>query len=445
MKRSTHFFRIHLLAPIGFWFLCILTLTCMTLPIHAQNVSPVTLTIYFRGGELQSELVQHWIEEFEQANPDILIDWQIATGLSELPVRIASGLGPDVMEMWGATAKDLADNGFLLDLNPYIERDWTDEDLNDFFPASWAAGRLISGPNAGMQYGIPSYANLFLMYYNETIFSEAGIPFLPDLDRQGDWTWDTLVDIGKKLTKRNTDGSVIQWTLDDDSFHQPTARGSGWIHAAGGKVFDIPHNPTRFLLDEPEAIEALQFLQDLIWTHEITPPMYDRAQAHFHEGKAAMNLWMATHWLNRLEENVQGSFDWNIGPRPLGPGGSRGYYLASDMFGINAHTKHPEEAWRFVQYLVSQKGREVDMRIMGRAPVRRSLYPMYADLYSDKNTLYFVEGMSDSVLSPANFMEKVSAANALIVPAVENQIMKNEMSAEQAIKEIADAVRALYE
>lgn len=441
MNQTNRFASTHQLGRLASAAL-VISLLCIPWLASAE---PVTLSFYFRGGDLQSQLVERWITEFERDNPDIRIDWHIATGLGDLPVLIASGVGPDIIEMWGASAKDLADNGFLLDLNPYIERDFTEDEVNDFFPTSWAAGELIYGPRKGMRYGVPSYANLFIMYYNQTMFAEAGVPYLSDLNNQGNWTWDTLVEIGKKLTRRDANNNIVQWGLDDDSFHQPTARGSAWIHAAGGQVFDFPNNPTRFMLDQPPAIYALQFLQDLIWTHNITPPMNDRAQAHFHRGKSAMNLWMATAWLNRIEDTVAGSFEWDMAPRPVGPGGTRSHYLASDMFGISANTKHPEEAWRFVQYLTSQAGGEADMQIMGRAPVRRSLYPLYAELYSDKSTIYFAEGMMDSVLSPETFMENVNEARALIVPAVADQIMPNNMPADQAIREIAGAVRALYE
>ncbi|MCK9223414.1 MAG: hypothetical protein PHV61_11265 [Limnochordia bacterium] len=55
-----------------------------------------------------------------------------------------------------------------------------------------------------------------------------------------------MLDIGKKLTKRNADGA-----LDDDSIMHPTGRGAGWIHASGGKIFDLPDNLTHFMLDQP--------------------------------------------------------------------------------------------------------------------------------------------------------------------------------------------------
>lgn len=425
----------------------LLTVSLFALVGVAAAQEPVTIKFMFRGGNLQEQLVQHWIDEFERQNPDIKVEWMIATSSSfqqELPLLIATGTGPDVFEMWGGDAKSLADNGFLLDLNPYVERDFTQEDLDDFFPISWQAGELITGPNKGMRMGIPSYANVFVMYYNKDMFSAAGIPFLPELDRQGNWTWDSLVEIGKKLTRKDADGAITQWALDDDGFWYPLGRGAGWIHAAGGKIFDIPDNPTRFMMDEPEALYALEFLQDLVWRHQILPPMNDRAQAHFHAGKSAMNLWMGSTYLNTLEDRVGEAFEWDMGPRPMGPA-SRGYYLASDMFGIAANTPHPEAAWRFVKYLTSTEGMEAHIAFMGRGPVRRSAFPLYAELYSDVSTIYHIEGMLDGVVSPETFITNVAEARSLIYQAVRDQIVPNNMPPAQAVAMVADAIRALYE
>lgn len=417
----------------------------IALPAVAQD-EPVTLRFMFRGGTLQEQLVEHWIREFEAQNPDIKIEWMIATSSSfqqELPLLIATGTGPDVFEMWGGDAKNLADNGFLLDLNPYVARDFTEEDINDFFPVSWQASEVLTGPNKGMRMGIPNYANVFVMYYNKDMFSAAGVPYLPDLDRQGNWTWETLVEIGKKLTRRDGEGNITQWALDDDGFWYPLGRGAGWIHAAGGKIFDIPDNPTQFMMDQPEALYALQFLQDLVWRHEILPPMNNRSVAHFHAGRSAMNLWMGSTYLNTLRDRVGSSFSWDMGPRPMGPA-SRGYYLASDMFGISSATKHPEEAWRFVKYLTSTEGMEAHIAIMGRGPVRLSAYPLYSELYSDVSTIYHIEGMLDGVVSPETFITNVTQARNLIYQAVRDNIVPNLMPPDQAVAEIVEAMNALY-
>src|SRR5690625_2621485 len=87
----------------------------------------IELTFMFRGGQLQEELVNYWIADFEAKNPDIKIVWRTATGdwMDQMPIWIASGQAPDVFEMWGRQARDWGEQGFLMDLAPYVARDFT--------------------------------------------------------------------------------------------------------------------------------------------------------------------------------------------------------------------------------------------------------------------------------------------------------------------------------
>lgn len=420
---------------------------CLSLLVFGSvaMAEPVELTFMFRGGLLQEQLINHWIEQFEAENPDIKIVWRPATGdwMDQMPIWIASGQAPDVFEVWGRQARDWGEQGFLMDLSPYVARDFTADDVEDFFPISWEAGILELGPRAGVQYGIPSYGNIYTLYYNKTLFDEAGVPHLDALDRQGDWTWDSLIDIGRKLTKYDGD-RIIQYALDDNSIQHVVARGAGWIHAAGGKVFDFPMNPTKFMLDEPEALEGIRFMQDLIWHYNIVPPQNILGQFNFNNGLSAMKI-EGTGFLARMELLVEDQFEWDLGPRPMGPA-NRGYYLASDMLSVSATSQHPEEAWRFLNYLVSQEGMTAHMEIMGRGPARRSVYPAYADVYPDRSTIYHLYGMMEAVLSPETLMYHSAEARRLIRDeAVRKYVMTNEKSPEQAIGEIAAAVRALYE
>jgi ABC-type glycerol-3-phosphate transport system substrate-binding protein len=287
-----------------------------------------------------------------------------------------------------------------------------------------------------MRYGIPRYANVFTYYYNQDYFAESGVPFLPDLDKAGNWNWDTLLQISKKLTR--TDGNKItRWALDDDSQQYPGGRGSGWIISAGGKFFDTPSNPTKFMLDQQPALAGLQFMQDLIWKHQITPPMNARGQADFTKGLAAMNLWLGTSRIGLMEQKL--TFNWDLGPKPMGPA-SRGYYLASDMLHINAASPHPEAAWKLLKYLVSTEGQVANMQETGQGPVRRSAYPQYQAMYPKRATIYHLNSMLDSFIL---FLDDASAN--LINKAVRDNIATNKKSPAQAIGEISGPIQALYQ
>lgn len=398
----------------------------------------------FRGGAQQEEIAKHWISTYETANPDVEIEWLISPSgwQTSLPVWVASGTGPDIIEMWGAEARDWGEQGVLLDLNPYVNRDFTKEDRNDFFPISWQVGVVNYGPKKGVRFGLPAYGNIYTIYYNKQAFAEAGVPPIPDLDRSGEWTWDGLIKYGKKLNKWSGE-QIVRYALVDNALQHPTARGAGWIAANGGKVFDLPENPTKFMMDMPETIEALQYLQDLIWEHRIVPPIPEQGKFGFATGLCAMTM-EGTGMMSRYLAQIGNSFDIDLARRPMGKAG-RGYYLASDMFGLSAATKNPEASWHFLNYLVSKEAAEAYARIMSRGPVRRSAFAAYQKEYAGYSIQIYAEGMADSVISPETQMYKVTEArNNLIWKAVRDQVVPNKKTAKQAISEIADAVRALY-
>src|SRR5690625_4067987 len=101
-------------------------------------------------------------------------------------------------------------------------------------------------------------------------------------------------------------------------------------------------------MDDPKTIFALEFLQDLIWEHEVVPPTDIRSQFDFRDGLSAMHIGLGTGWLERMNLRVEDQFEWDLGPRPMGPE-DRGYYIASDMVAISASTEKTEAAWEFVK------------------------------------------------------------------------------------------------
>src|SRR5690606_8303399 len=70
--------------------LAVIALALVLCTVWAAAEEPVTITFFFRGGELQSQLVERWISEFERENPDIRVEWHVAQSISQLPVLIAA-------------------------------------------------------------------------------------------------------------------------------------------------------------------------------------------------------------------------------------------------------------------------------------------------------------------------------------------------------------------
>jgi multiple sugar transport system substrate-binding protein len=150
-------------------------------------------------------------------------------------------------------------------------------------------------------------------------------------------------------------------------------------------------------------------------------------------------MWQGSANLGTFEATVN-AFEWDLGPKPMGPEG-RGYVISPDMFAINAQSQHKEEAWRFLKYLTSKAGQEVYTKVMGRSPTRRSAYPLYEALYPNRSTIYTTIGMMEGTPIPEAFMSM--EINSLIVSTIRNEIATNKKHPQQAMDEIADAIKAM--
>ena len=86
---------------------------------------------------------------------------------------------------------------------------------------------------------------------------------MPPVDAS--WDWDDLVENAAKLTVHKQDGAVERWGLlahDNDI----------WWALWQNEAEAINPNTLACRLQEPEAVEALQFVRDLIHKHRVSPP-----------------------------------------------------------------------------------------------------------------------------------------------------------------------------
>ena len=122
-----------------------------------------------------------------------------------------------------------------------------------------------------------------------------------------------------------------------------------WVTANGGTFFN--EAGTECVLNSPEAVEALQFLADLIHVHEVAPPLDVASELGsaelFQSGVTAMETWWPA--IGRMRTNIGDKFEWNVAPHPAGKagkstsGGGTGHT-------VSAFTEHPDEAWEFLKF-----------------------------------------------------------------------------------------------
>src|SRR5690606_19263103 len=165
----------------------------------------------------------------------------------------------------------------------------------------------------------------------------------------------------RKLTKSTNADTITQYgfTNDNDAWR----RLSVWVRAFGGEFFN-PEDPTDFTGDSAEAIEAITFLEEMIWNDMSMSPAFSREG--FEAGTVAMMEEGNHAVMARYHASIQDSFKWNLAPVPVGPAG-RGSYTGDDGFVIWRDTPHPDEAGEFAKFLTSKRGQESAAQYDARA------------------------------------------------------------------------------
>ncbi|HHW09164.1 MAG TPA: sugar ABC transporter substrate-binding protein [Firmicutes bacterium] len=414
-------------------------LLLLSLSAGVLAADPVTIRFYYRSGGTRPDVVRAWIAEFEAQNPDIHVEWEVAASgwQDKLVVAMAAETAPDVVEFWGNFAQQLARKGMLLDLRPYVARDFTEEDISDFFPASWQNVFVQYGEYKGEQYGLPRYINTMANYYNKTMLDNAGLESPRSLAQRGLWNWNTLEQMARKLTRR-VDGQVVQRGFM--TMTRGWDRMAQWLWEAGGDWFD-PNNPTRFIGDQPEAMAALNFLHRNIWEDQIF--LKDLDWNAFYNSQVAMTDDGLQVIFNNYDNAIQGKFDWDLTVRAEGPNG-RKPWATDDALGIWRGSKHPEEAWRFLKFITSKQGQEIMIRYEGLPPVRRSAASAYLKLDSRFNLAAFVESMAYAQVGITNRVAgDVAAIGTEINNALRSSLVNNQVPPSTAMENVKRVVEAI--
>ena len=132
------------------------------------------------------------------------------------------------------------------------------------------------------------------------------------------------------------------------------------IHHNGGAIFDDIENPTRCVINSPEAIGGIQFCIDLYQKYHVCPTPAELATQSMDEmfmtGRLAMSL--DGHWRIPAYRDIK-RFKWAAVELPMPKGKKKFLGAGGGGFSICKGTKHPEASWKLLEYLAGPKGQEV--------------------------------------------------------------------------------------
>ena len=266
--------------------------------------SATELTFYYPiavGGPI-TKIVDGYATEFTKQHPDITVK-PVYTGsyqdsIVKAMTAAKAGNAPDVAILLSTDMFTLIDNDLI---EPYDAIANTDADkawIKSFYPAF-----MENSQSGGHTWGIPFQRSTIVQYWNKDAFKAAGLD-----PEQPPKSWDEMVALATKLTKRDASGAVTQWGLEIPSSGFPY-----WLFQAlttqNGAIL-ANQDGTKVAFNDPKVIEAAQFFADLSRKYQVMPKGiidWGTTPKDFFEGKTAM-IWTTTGNLTNVRNNAKFAF-----------------------------------------------------------------------------------------------------------------------------------------
>jgi len=307
----------------------------------------VELNMYYPvavGGPI-TKVIDDMIAEFEKANPDIKVKAVYAGNYDDTRVKALAAVKANqpvqLSVLFSIDVFELMDQDVIL---PFEEVATSAEDkqwLSSFYPA------LMENSKAkGKIWGVPFQRSTIVMYYNKDAFKEVGLdPSKPPA------TWDEMVAMAQKLTKKDASGNVTRWGV-----HIPSTGYPYWLFQSlciqNGQVL-MNQDGNRTYFDHPDVIAALQFWRDLAAKHKVMPEGtidWGTLRQKFLEGATAI-MWHTTGNLTPVREGAKFEFGVSMLPaskRRGSPTGGGNFYIFK-----RASAEERKASLKFIKFMTS--------------------------------------------------------------------------------------------
>ncbi|MGN7704418.1 extracellular solute-binding protein [Cellulosimicrobium sp. ES-005] len=295
-----------------------------------------TLTVWMMtGGPGDSPLVEEVNEAFATKHPDMDVKVEIQQWdniATKITTALASGNGPDIVEMGNTQTALQTYSGALLDLT---------EDKDSFEDSgSWLAGLAEPSTLDDHLYATPLYGGTKVVMYNTEMFAAAGITQPPA-------TLDELEQACVALAESYSDRANYS------GFYMPGQywfAGAPFVFGAGGELAEKDGDQWAGVLSSPESqrgLEAWRDFQNTCSTPSSTgvntnSPDQDQL---FADGQAAMLYVKAWEPAAVIEKNpdLEGKLGYFVMPGYTA-GEPLPTIVAGSTIGISAATDKPEAA-----------------------------------------------------------------------------------------------------
>jgi multiple sugar transport system substrate-binding protein len=315
----------------------------------------------------------------------------------------------------------------------------------DLFEKTWKTVGFyyndFRDPSKGLQKaGYPYVANSILLMYNKQMFCNPNnkVAFRKKHGREllVPKTWEEYYAVAEFFTNKkvNTYGVCLEGASGSFLYFEF----ANYLHSMGGKVLDKGLGwegdaKTEVVLNSPEALRALTFFRSLkpFNNGNFTDVEQFKQMEIMKEGKTAMAL----SWEDVISLNIQNdsSFTQRFGFEVI-PGDKS--VIGGGAFFVNRDSRHPEEAFKFILYLLQPKTQRT-LALKGLSTPLMSVYDD-PDVQKDPHMLPLKESLTRGGI----YLEAGPDAD-MISETLSNYIQKvwrDEITAQDALRQASEEI-----
>jgi multiple sugar transport system substrate-binding protein len=319
-----------------------------------------TGTVQFWARTVSKTLAQKLVSEFNATHKNLQVKLTLTSindDTTSLATSIRAGDPPDVVGLNDIDMPAFTSTGSFLNLTSAIDGLPYKSDLSP--------GHVGLGTYQGKLYGVPYWADLSVLWYNKTLFKEAGLnPNDPPT------TYAQILADAQAINKLGHGISGATFAGDCQGCLGFTVQPGIWASGTHLTNGDIGSQTANISGNQP-LVSALTLYRDL-WTQHLVPDN-DRTDDGTTWGQdfAAGKIGIMPGGYGQLVDLVKPSqLGTEFMDTPL-PGTDGGYstFDGGDDFAIPAAAKNPSGAWEFIQWVL-QTQQQDQYPALGATPVR---------------------------------------------------------------------------
>ncbi|QGH37067.1 extracellular solute-binding protein [Gracilibacillus salitolerans] len=329
----------------------------------------------------------------------------------------------DIVNMDVVWTAEFAESGWLLPLDDLFTED---------MQSNYIARQVDSVKYNEQTWAVPWFNDLHPLWYRTDLLEEYGYD-VPE-------TYEEAVEIAQHIQdEEGIQGFAMHWGRSEQLIVSFTE----FLHAKNGDFFDEDGN---VIINSPEAVEALQFMVDMMNEYEVVSPSAvgnstpEDSRIPFTQGQALFNPnWGYVYSINQSDDSAVQDQTW-VASNFMFEGGQKANSVGGWNFAISSSSNHPDEAWEVIEWFTTVENQKEMLINGGYAGTQ-------LDIYSDEEVIEaapyldeYTKAFDDASVRPSHpqYSKMSDIAQSYI-----HQALSGDLSPQEALDGLAEDLENL--